>query len=131
MDGRAPSACRTDALRVRVDEQLTVEVTNVSASTCSLSGAPPVHLVAARTTGTAPVRSAVDLRPGQSFVQPEPLVPGATACERPVSAGPEGFGRLTVLVGDASVAVPPPRGVSVISVVNCGVVAAVAGHVVP
>jgi hypothetical protein len=124
------AACRAAGLRVTVDDQVTIRVTNVSGRPCSITGTPPVDMPVGRVEGTRPSRSSVLLRPGYTYVQKQVRVPGATACKTPISAGMAGQ-PLSVMVGSSRIAVPNDAGLMVHTVVNCDVVTRPPGYLEP
>jgi hypothetical protein len=125
------AACRTSELRVTVDAELSIRVTNLAGQTCSITGAPPVAMRVGRVEGTAPSRSTVPLQPGYTYVQPQVQVPGATACDTPIPGEIAGSLPFTVTLTGASVAVSNDVGLSVHAVVNCYVVNRPPGYLEP
>ncbi|WP_143447663.1 hypothetical protein [Kineosporia sp. R_H_3] len=122
--------CGVEAVSVSVNHTLTISVRNTTSSACALVGAPPVSMLVGRVDGPVPSTTRIELGPGETFVQPQPAVEGASACKRPISGGVVGTGHLTVSVAGGVKSVRQPSDVSAIAVVNCLVIERSPGRVV-
>jgi hypothetical protein len=115
-------------LHVTVDAQLSIHVENTSSNACRLSGSPAVQMKVGRIDGPPPTTD-VTLQHGQTYIQPQSRVPGASACSSPISSGLPGKGFWTVIVQSQTVHPEDLDAQLGRQVVNCWVVTLPQGHV--